>query len=224
MSNTTISLTLTKDSSTIYVPIQSFGYALPSGSGSAVFYYSNSGRVSSLVDETPQEISDKSNDLMVLTRASDSNSIVITNDKIIKISASPSSGSIVFYSFGDAMLEVDDTQASIVEKSENAKRNVVEETTTSRTLALTDVGSFVYCSNASATTVTIPTNASVAFTVNTEIDLFGVAALAITADTGVTLNGVSAGSTTATSAYAGCTLKKLATNEWIIVGKINDVA
>ena len=107
----------------------------------------------------------------------------------------------------------------------DGRRSVVSQATTSRTLSLTDAGCFINCSNGAATTITIPTNATVAFPLGTEIDIFFHAdAGVVEADTGVTLNGVSAGSTTITSVYAGCTIKKIKNDEWIIVGKINTVA
>ena len=107
----------------------------------------------------------------------------------------------------------------------DGKRAIVEITTT-RSLLLTDAGKFLLCTSGSSTTVTIPTSASVAFPTETEIDLLqkGAGELTIAGGTGVTLNGVSAGSTTITAQWGGATIKKIATDEWIIVGKINDVA
>tara|TARA_R110001632_G_scaffold89354_5_gene192628 strand:+ start:2082 stop:3485 length:1404 start_codon:yes stop_codon:yes gene_type:complete len=103
-------------------------------------------------------------------------------------------------------------------------RPYLRETTTARTLSLTDAGTFISAENASGTEVTIPTNASVAFTQGTEIDFIQKTegALSITGDTGVTLNGelASAGTVTVTAQWGGVTIKLIATNEWIAVGKI----
>lgn len=108
----------------------------------------------------------------------------------------------------------------------DGRRAIITEATTERTLALTDAGDFIITTSASATTVTIPTNASVAFTTGTEIDFIqkGAGALTIQGDAGVTLNGVSAGSTAITAQWGGATIKKIDTDEWVIVGKINEVA
>lgn len=108
----------------------------------------------------------------------------------------------------------------------DGRRAIITEATTTKTLALIDSGDFIVTTSASPTTITIPTNASVAFTVGTEIDFIqkGAGELTISGDTGVTLNGVSAGSTSITAQWGGATIKKIDTNEWIIVGKINDVA
>jgi hypothetical protein len=108
----------------------------------------------------------------------------------------------------------------------DGRRAIITEATTTKTLALIDSGDFIVTTSASPTTITIPTNASVAFTVGTEIDFIqkGAGELTISGDTGVTLNGVSAGSTAVTAQWGGATIKKIDTDEWIIVGKINDVA
>ena len=108
----------------------------------------------------------------------------------------------------------------------DGRRAIITEATTTKTLALIDSGDFIVTTSASPTTITIPTNASVAFTVGTEIDFIqkGAGELTISGDTGVTLNGVSAGSTAVTAQWGGATIKKIDTDEWIIVGKINDVS
>ena len=113
-----------------------------------------------------------------------------------------------------------------VDGDTKAKRPIITESTTARTLILTDEGSFILTTNGSSTTVTIPTSASVAFPIGTEIDLLqkGAGELTIEGGTGLTLNGVSAGSTAITAQWGGATIKKIATDEWVIVGKINDVA
>ena len=108
----------------------------------------------------------------------------------------------------------------------DGRRAIVVEPETSRTLSLNDAGDFIIATNVDeSTTITIPTNASVAFTTGTEIDFIQKTAqeLIIQAD-GVTLNGVDSGSTSITAQWGGATIKKIDTDEWIIVGKINDVA
>lgn len=108
----------------------------------------------------------------------------------------------------------------------DGRRAIIVEADTNRTLSLEDAGDFIIATNVEPTTISIPTNDSVAFTTGTEIDFIqkGAGELTISGDTGVTLNGVSAGSTAVTAQWGGATIKKIDTNEWIIVGKINDVA
>ena len=97
---------------------------------------------------------------------------------------------------------------------------------TTYTLVLGDAGKVITSSNASAQTLTIPTNASVAFPVGTVISVIqiGAGVLSIAGDTGVTLNGVSAGSGDINTQYMGVTLTKLATDTWIASGDIGTVA
>tara|TARA_R110001632_G_scaffold28473_1_gene75878 strand:+ start:1500 stop:2042 length:543 start_codon:yes stop_codon:yes gene_type:complete len=91
--------------------------------------------------------------------------------------------------------------------------------TTSRALALADAGKFIIANNASGVTLTIPSSV---FTLGTEIDFIQKTAgtLTLTAVAGVTLNGTVAGSAAVTAIWGGVTIKLIATNEWVAVGKI----
>jgi hypothetical protein len=86
------------------------------------------------------------------------------------------------------------------------------QTGTSYTLVLADQGGLVTLSNASAVTVTIPTNASVAYATGTVINLLnlGAGSVTVSAAGGVTLNG----SATTLAQNAQVTLIKLGTNTW----------
>ncbi len=94
------------------------------------------------------------------------------------------------------------------------------QTGTTYTLVLTDAGKLVTLSNASAITVTIPTDASVAFTVGTHIDLAQIAAgqATISPTGGVTMN--SRNGTKLAGQYAVSTLIKTATNTWLLAGDV----
>lgn len=96
------------------------------------------------------------------------------------------------------------------------------QTGTTYTLVLTDAGKMVTLSNASAITLTVPLNSSVAFPVNTRIDLlqYGAGQVTVAATGGVTI--YSKGSALKLSAqYAGATLWKKATDTWVLVGDIS---
>lgn len=97
---------------------------------------------------------------------------------------------------------------------------------TSYTLALTDAGHFVTMTNASANTLTIPTNASVPFPVGTVITVGqgGAGTTTIDATAGVTLNGVSGGAGDVTGQWATVMLRKTATDTWQAWGSIGTVA
>jgi hypothetical protein len=95
------------------------------------------------------------------------------------------------------------------------------QTGTTYTLVLTDSAKFVTLSNASAITLTVPTNASVAFPIGTQVNIMQLGAGQVTiSGAGVTLQ--SAGSKLKTSAqYAVATLLKIATDTWVAVGSLS---
>lgn len=92
------------------------------------------------------------------------------------------------------------------------QKTINPQTGTTYTLVLTDQGGVVTTSNASAVTVTIPPNSSVAFATGTIIDFvnLGAGALTIAAGSGVTVNGT----ITALAQYGFTSLIKTATNTW----------
>lgn len=100
------------------------------------------------------------------------------------------------------------------------------QTGTTYTLVIGDRGDIVTMDNASANTLTIPTNASVAFDVGTIILVVqkGAGATTIAGDTGVTLNGVSGGSGAINNQYQGVQLLKVATDTWLASGDIGTVS
>lgn len=91
----------------------------------------------------------------------------------------------------------------------------VNYTGTTDTLALTDAERTLYYSNASQVTVTVPTNASVAFPVGTRIVVYSTGAGGITlTTTSLTILG-----TNVTCAqYEAMYLEKYATDSWIVIG------
>jgi len=94
------------------------------------------------------------------------------------------------------------------------------QTGTTYTLVLTDQSKIVELNNASANTVTIPTNASVAYPTGTQIMIsqIGAGLTSVEGDTGVTVNGVSAGSVDSQGQWYALALYKRATNEWVVIG------
>lgn len=95
------------------------------------------------------------------------------------------------------------------------------QTGTSYTLTLSDANKFITFSNSSATTVTVPTNATAAYPIGTHINLaqlgtgqVTVAAaggVAVSADPGLKID----------ARYGGAELIKLATNSWLLVGRLS---
>lgn len=95
------------------------------------------------------------------------------------------------------------------------------QTGTTYTLVLADAHKFVTLSNASAITLTVPPNSSVAFETGDQVNLMqlGAGQVTVAAGSGVTLR--SAGSLVKTSAqYAVATLVKIASDEWVLLGNL----
>lgn len=94
------------------------------------------------------------------------------------------------------------------------------QTGTSYTLVLSDAGKMVTLSNAAAITLTIPTNASVAFPVDTRIDILQYGAGQVTVGgAGVTIRS-SGSKLKLAGQYSAATLWKKDTNEWVLIGDI----
>ncbi|MDA2969234.1 MAG: hypothetical protein O2792_05290 [Actinomycetota bacterium] len=95
------------------------------------------------------------------------------------------------------------------------------------TLVLGDAGKLLY--SLVSPTVTIPTNASVAFAIGTRIDIGQLGATSsnvifITPASGVTLNGATTFSTFDRGAYQMGSLIKIATNEWLFLKPADELS
>ena len=93
------------------------------------------------------------------------------------------------------------------------------QTGTSYTLVLTDVAKVISLSNAAAITLTVPTNASVAFPVGTQILLYqaGAGQVTVAGDSGVDVRSNGA-KLKINGQYAVAGLLKIATDEWVMFG------
>jgi C4-dicarboxylate-specific signal transduction histidine kinase len=96
------------------------------------------------------------------------------------------------------------------------------QTGTTYTTVLTDDGKLITCSNASAISVTIPPNSSVAYGIGTQLNFaqLSTGQVTLVAGSGVTLN--SAGAKLKLGAqYAVATCVKTDTNTWFVVGNLS---
>ena len=100
------------------------------------------------------------------------------------------------------------------------------QTGTSYTLVIGDAFKTVTMSNASANTLTIPPNSSVAFAVGDRIDvvMLGAGTTTVTGGSGVTVNGVSTGSGAIAAQYASASCLKIATDTWLLIGNHGGVS
>lgn len=99
------------------------------------------------------------------------------------------------------------------------------QTGTTYTLALTDANLGVSMNNASANTLTVPPNSSVAFVIGSQIVVLqlGAGATTIAAGAGVTINSPG-GLLQLAGQYAQIVLEKTATNTWQLAGNISQTA
>lgn len=97
-----------------------------------------------------------------------------------------------------------------------------EQTGTTYTLVLSDSSKLVELNNASAITLTVPTNSSVAYPVGTKIDLLqtGAGQVTVTPAGGVTINGFG-DATKLSGQWAAASLVKRATDTWVMIGNIS---
>lgn len=103
----------------------------------------------------------------------------------------------------------------------DARQNITlnAQTGTTYTLALTDNGRLVTLSNASAITLTVPLNSSVAFATGAIINLqqIGAGQVTVVGASGVTLNGTG---TKTRAQWSAASLVKTATDTWTLIGDI----
>lgn len=95
------------------------------------------------------------------------------------------------------------------------------QTGTTYTLALSDAGKVVELNNAAAITLTVPTNATVAFPIGTVIELWqqGAGQVTVAGAAGVTIRSTEA-KLKLYGQYAAASLRKRATDEWVLVGDL----
>jgi hypothetical protein len=95
------------------------------------------------------------------------------------------------------------------------------QTGTTYTLAAADAGQLVTLANASAITLTVPTNASVPFAIGTQITIAqsGAGQVTISPAVGVTVSAADT-ATKLRVQWSAATLIKTDTNNWILIGDI----
>lgn len=103
----------------------------------------------------------------------------------------------------------------------NRQKAPVNTQTADYVLVLADSGKTVELNKATAISVTVPPNASVAFPIGTVIDVvqLGAGAATVVAGAAVTIRSA-AGALGIAAQYAGARLRKRATNEWVLTGSL----
>ena len=148
---------------------------------------------------------------------SDTDSIAISSGGVVTFSQVPL--------FPADTVETADIQDNAVTPAKIAGA-VNAQTGTTYTFVIGDAFKTVTSSNASAQTITIPPNSSVAFAVGDRIDvvMLGAGTTTVTGGSGVTVNGVSTGSGAISAQYAAVSCLKLATDTWLLMGNHGGVS
>ena len=99
------------------------------------------------------------------------------------------------------------------------------QTGTTYTLVLTDNGDYIEMNNASANTLTVPPNSSVAFPVGSQVTVIqtGTGTTTIAPGSGVTINyfsPTSAATRTLRAQWTAATLIKRASDTWVLIGNL----
>ncbi len=116
-----------------------------------------------------------------------------------------------------AISDVASLQSSLDAKA-NLSVSTNSQSGTTYTLVLGDAGLVVELNNASAITLTVPANSSVAFPVGTVLELYqqGAGQVTVAAAGGVTLRAPGGAKTRVQ--YSTVSLRKRATDEWVVTG------
>jgi hypothetical protein len=117
--------------------------------------------------------------------------------------------------------DVEITDALTVTGTTTTYLNVITDSGTTRTPALTDAGAYILCTHGSGMTVTLPQDSAVAFPIGTHIifERNGAGTLTFAAGTGATVNS-KGGTLTCADRYTTIACVKIAANTWTIFGNI----
>ena len=120
---------------------------------------------------------------------------------------------------GDNTITLPDASGTVA-LQEQAYQSINAQTGTTYTTVLADGGKLVTLSNASAITLTIPPNSSVAYSVGTKLDFIQIGAgqVTVAGGTGVTVNSTPTLKTRTQHSGASCI--KIATDTWQLVGDL----
>jgi len=146
----------------------------------------------------------------------------ITEGGVTLASKYQAAGSYAAATHTHAIADVTGLQAALDAKELLGEVAGVNTQTASYTLVLGDKGKVVEMNNASANNLTIPLNSSVAFPVNTRVDIsqIGAGQTTIVATGGVTIRQRETKLKLA-GQYAGASLYKRATDEWVLFGDLS---
>lgn len=123
--------------------------------------------------------------------------------------------------FGNTLRVIKASRIALVGTVDHIPVSTNAQVGTTYTLALTDAGKVVSGGNAGATTFTVPPNSSVAFAVGSLIEIHqaGAGQITIAPGAGVTLRSPG-GKLKLANQYSSASLRKAATDEWVVAGDL----
>lgn len=123
----------------------------------------------------------------------------------------------------NVLTELNGRDAAVLDYAEALTAEAIIESTQggNLTLALSHKGRVIPVSAAGAVVVTVPPNSSVAFPLGSwvEVDRMGAGSVAIAAGSGVTIR-TAAAALTLRAQYSTAMLRKIGTDEWLLVGDL----
>ena len=157
---------------------------------------------------------DTNNEEIVFITAASSDTFTVVRGRAGTTAVSHSSGATIKH-----VLTSDDLNAFQAGLNETLPFNA--QTGTTYTLVASDAGDVVTLTNGSAITVTVPTNASVAFPIGTQITLaqMGAGQVTVAGAVGVTVYAADS-YLKLRNQYSAGTLIKTATNTWLLIGDL----
>jgi hypothetical protein len=157
---------------------------------------------------------DTANEEIVFITAAASDTFTVVRGRAGTSAVSHSSGATVKH-----VLTSDDLNA--FQSGLNETLPINSQTGTTYTIAASDAGDVVTLTNASPITVTVPTNASVGFSIGTQITLaqMGAGQVTVAGAAGVSVYSADSNLKLRTQYSAG-TLIKTATNTWLLIGDL----
>lgn len=171
---------------------------------------------------------------LVIARVRDSNVTGTDDDWILEVltgtpDPSPSAPAVPNTAIALAEVSVAASASSITDSDitdrrpqgsvgDQSKVTLTDKTGTSYTLALDDAGKVLRFTDASAVTVTVPTNANVAFPTGSVVEVYAAGAGGVTmqGDTGVTVRNAGT-----IGEFGTATLTKHDTDEWVATGALS---
>jgi hypothetical protein len=157
---------------------------------------------------------DTQNEEIVFITANSSDTFTIVRGQSGSSAISHSGGATVKHVFVSEALNA-------FESGLNETIPLNNQTGTIYTLVAGDAGDLVTLTNAAAITLTVPTNATVAFAIGTQITITqsGAGTVTVAGAVGVTINSAD-GDLKLRSQWSAATLIKIDTNSWILIGDI----